>query len=148
MEFPLVISAFIAGLLTFLAPCTLPLVPGYLSFISGVSAEEMKDEVTAKRARRKIFLNGVMYVVGFSLIFILFGTLAGSLGVAFASLKIWVARIGGAFVILFGLFMIGLVKPRFLMKERQFRIPFLEQGKPVNSFIALFFSISLPFNTS
>jgi len=136
MEFSLVIPAFIAGVLTFLAPCTLPLVPGYLSFISGVSAEEMKDEATARRARRKIFLNGVMYVVGFSLIFILFGTLAGFLGAALAPLKIWVARIGGAFVIIFGLFMIGLVRPRFLMRERQFHIPFLTQGgKPVNSFI-------------
>ncbi len=135
IELPLAVSAFIAGLLTFLAPCTLPLMPGYLSFISGVSAEEMKDEKQLRLARKKIFLNGVMYVVGFSVIFIVFGTLAGFAGTVLAPLRIWLSRIGGAFVIIFGLYMIGAVRLPFLARELQFRLPLLERGKPINSLI-------------
>lgn len=135
IELPLAISAFIAGLLTFLAPCTLPLVPGYLSFISGVSAAEMQDEKHYRLARRKIFLNGVMYVIGFSVVFIIFGTLAGFLGSVLAPARLWLARIGGAFIILFGLFMLGALRLPFLMKDLQFRTSFLERGKPINAFI-------------
>lgn len=135
IELPLAIAAFIAGLLTFLAPCTLPLVPGYLSFISGVSAEEVKDEAKLRSVRKKIFFNGLMYVIGFSAVFIFFGTLAGFAGAAFAPFRIWLTRIGGAFVILFGLLMLGAVRFSFLTKEHQFRLPLLKQGKPVNSLI-------------
>ena len=76
MDFSIVISAFFAGLFTFLAPCTLPLVPGYLSFISGVSAEELGDEKKFRSARRKIFICGLMYVIGFSTVFIFFTNVA------------------------------------------------------------------------
>ena len=70
----LAISSFFAGLLTFLAPCTLPLVPGYLAFISGTGADERE------RNRGKIFGNGVAFIVGFSLVFIVLGTIAGLIG--------------------------------------------------------------------
>lgn len=135
IELPLAISAFIAGLLTFLAPCTLPLVPGYLSFISGVSAEEMKDEKQLRLARKKILLNGLMYVIGFSAVFIFFGALAGFISVSLAPLRIWLTRIGGAFVIIFGLYMLGAVRLPFLAKEVQFRFPLMQRGKPVNSML-------------
>lgn len=135
IEFPLAVSAFIAGLLTFLAPCTLPLVPGYLSFISGVSAAEMQDKERMLGVRRKIFLNGLMYVVGFSIVFIVFGTLAGFVGTVLAPLRIWLARIGGAFIIIFGLYMVSAVRLPFLARELQFRLPLLERGKPINSLI-------------
>lgn len=136
IELPLIISAFIAGLLTFLAPCTLPLIPGYLSFISGVSAEEMQDGEKLKRARRKVILNGVMYMVGFSAIFIFFGAVVGFAGTALGPFRLWLARIGGAFVILFGLMMLGAIRmPAFAAKERQPKIPFFEQGKPLSSLI-------------
>ena len=69
--FSLIIPAFLAGILTFLAPCTLPLVPGYLAFISGSSAGDLKDPAKLPGIRKRVFLNGVMYVLGFSLIFIL-----------------------------------------------------------------------------
>ena len=133
IELPLAISAFIAGLLTFLAPCTLPLVPGYLSFISGVSAAEMQDKERMRNARKKIFLNGVMYVVGFSIVFIIFGTFAGFAGSVLAPLRIWLTRIGGVLVIIFGLYMLGAVRLPILTRYVQFRLPFIERGKPVNS---------------
>src|SRR3989338_5428129 len=100
-----IVASFFAGLITFLAPCTLPLVPAYLGFISGVDQDALKNPKTAGAARRKIFLNGVAFIVGFSAVFIIFGTLAGLAGQALVPYRIWLARIGGVLVILFGLFM-------------------------------------------
>jgi cytochrome c-type biogenesis protein len=135
MDSSLVVPAFIAGLLTFLAPCTLPLVPAYLGFVSGVSLKDMDDPEKARRARAKIFLNGAAFVVGFSVIFILFGTLAGFAGRALVPYRIWLSRIGGIFVIIFGLFMLNVLKIPFLQSGRGFRVPPLfQRGKPLNSF--------------
>lgn len=80
MDLSLIIPAFIAGILTFLAPCTLPLVPGYLGFIGGTSLEDLKDPTKSKKARWKIFLNGFFFMVGFSAVFIVLGTLVGFVG--------------------------------------------------------------------
>ncbi len=97
----LIIPSFIAGIFTFLAPCTLPLVPGYLGFISGVSLEELKDPEKAKGARKKILLNGLLYVIGFSVIFVLLGTLVGLGGSALIQYRVILGRIGGILVIFF-----------------------------------------------
>lgn len=133
-----IISAFFAGLLTFLAPCTLPLVPGYLGFISGVSTKDLEnfsDPQKAKHARRKIMRNGVAFILGFSVVFILFGALAGFLGQQLATYQIWLSRVGGIFVILFGLFMLGVFNLPFLNLEKKVKIPkFLHIGKPSSSF--------------
>jgi len=118
MDFSLVIPTFFAGILTFLAPCTLPLVPGYLGFISDVSRDDLSDPVKAKQAKRKVFLNGVFFVLGFSVIFILFGVLAGLLGGAVSAYRVWLTRVGGVFVILFGLFMLGLLRIPILNAEK------------------------------
>jgi len=85
MELSLIIPAFIAGIFTFLAPCTLPLVPGYLGFISGVSMEDLQDPLKSKSARKKIFLNGLLFVIGFSFVFVLLGSLFGLGGSALAN---------------------------------------------------------------
>lgn len=132
--FGFIISSFIAGLLTFLAPCTLPLVPAYLGFISGVSTKDLEDPEKAKAARRKIFLNGVFFVVGFSIVFILFGTLAGIIGQGLVPYRIWMTRIGGVLVIIFGLFMLGAFRLPFLQSDKRMKIPsFLTIGKPSSS---------------
>src|SRR3989344_7045516 len=136
MDFSLIIPAFIAGILTFLAPCTLPLVPGYLGFISGVSANDLRDPTKAKVARRKIFLNGVLYVIGFSLIFIILGSLFGLGGAALIKYRLWLSRIGGIFVIFFGLFMTGVLKLPLLNIEKHFgNIKALKPGNPASSLI-------------
>lgn len=129
-----VAAAFIAGLLTFLAPCTLPLVPAYLGFISGVSSKDLENPETARQARRKIFLNGIFFILGFSLVFIAFGTLAGVLGQGLVPYRIWLTRIGGILVILFGLFMLGAFNISFLQVDRRLKMPsFLKVGKPSSS---------------
>lgn len=136
MDFSLIIPAFIAGILTFLAPCTLPLVPGYLGFISGVSTNDLQDPTKAKIVRRKIFLNGVLYVIGFSLVFIILGSLFGLGGAALIKYRLWFSRIGGVFVIFFGLFMIGILKLPFLNVEKHIgSVKALKPGNPVSSLI-------------
>lgn len=136
MEFSLIIPAFIAGILTFLAPCTLPLVPAYLGFISGVSAQDLQDPLKARSARIKIFLNGLLFILGFSAVFVILGTTAGFFGQTVFRQRIWLSRVGGIFVILFGLFMLNILKIPFLSKEIQFKTPTLfQRGKAANSFI-------------
>lgn len=127
-------ASFFAGLLTFLAPCTLPLVPAYLGFISGVDQKELKDPKTAASARRKIFLNGLAFIVGFSAVFIAFGVLAGFAGTAIAPYRIWFSRIGGILVILFGLFMLGFFKIPLFQTDKRIPIPkWLTLGRPSSS---------------
>ena len=132
--FIFIVSTFFAGILTFLAPCTLPLVPAYLGFISGVDQDALKNPETARTARRKIFFNGLAFIVGFSLVFIAFGVLAGIAGQALAPYRIWMARIGGILVILFGLFMLGFFKLPFFQSDKRIPIPkWLTLGRPSSS---------------
>jgi len=135
MDLSLIIPAFLAGILTFLAPCTLPLVPGYLGFISGASHEAPNGAV----ARRKILLNGLFYVIGFSLVFITLGILFGLLGVIAGPYRVWFSRVGGIFVIIFGLYLTGILKLsflNFLQGEKHFRFTrHLKPGSPVSSLV-------------
>ncbi len=135
-ETTLFIPAFIAGVLTFLAPCTLPLVPAYLGFISGVSLADRHDHEQIRRLRWRIFLNGLAFVIGWMAIFVALGTLFGFLGSALVPYRQWLTRIGGIFVVIFGLFMLNVVKIPFLARERQLAVPpIFERGKPSNSLI-------------
>src|SRR3989344_249802 len=120
--FSLVIPSFIAGLLTFLAPCTLPLVPAYLTFIGGASVKDLVDKEKAKKARAKVFLNGVFFVLGFSAVFIILGLFAGTIGGFVAGGRLWFARIGGVLVILFGLTILNIIKIPQLLSEKKFSI--------------------------
>lgn len=136
----LMIPAFIAGIITFLAPCTLPLIPAYLGFISGTSAAEFNDPARQGAARAKIFLNGLFFMLGVTFVFVVFGTLAGILGQSLAPWRIWLTRLGGAFVIIFGLYMIGLLKIGPLNSlfgvERKVKLPFaLRRGSAFSSSI-------------
>lgn len=136
MEFSLIIPAFLAGLLTFLAPCTLPLVPAYLGFIGGVSLSDLKDPAKTKAARRKIFLNGLLYVLGFSLVFMALGSLFGLGGGALVKYRLYLSRVGGLFVIFFGLFMLGVLKLPFLNFEKHLgRAKALKPGNPISSVV-------------
>jgi len=130
-------SAFFAGVFMFLAPCTLPLLPAYLGFISGVTERELAEEKTRAWARKQIFRNSVMFVMGFSAVLIFSGITAGYFG---GKISIQFERIfeilGGLLIIVFGLFMVGLLKLSFLQKERRVKIPaWLTVGTPVSSLL-------------
>ncbi len=118
----LIIPSFIAGLLTFLAPCTLPLVPAYLTFISGSSIRGLSNKETSTENKAKVFLNGLFFVLGFSVVFIILGLFAGVLGGIFMEGKIWLSRIGGALVIFFGLMMLDIISIPQLLSDKKFNI--------------------------
>jgi cytochrome c-type biogenesis protein len=99
--------AFTAGLLSFLSPCVLPLIPSYVTFITGMSLDEL---TTRERDRRAVLVHGVLFVIGFTLVFVTLGASATFLGALFAYASRWVERVGGALLILFGLYLFGLVR--------------------------------------
>ncbi|MBI3495015.1 cytochrome c biogenesis protein CcdA [Candidatus Berkelbacteria bacterium] len=137
MDIALIFSSFIAGILTFFAPCTLPLVPGYLALIAGARPADLVASQPLPAVRKKIFWNGVAFVIGFSVVFIALGTLFGIVGVALAAYRIWLARIGGLIVIFFGLSMMPLFYGRlFGFLSREWRINptrYLKPGSAVSS---------------
>jgi cytochrome c-type biogenesis protein len=111
--------AFVAGILSFLSPCVLPLVPGYVSLISGVSIDRLK-EGSATGARRAVIFNSLAFNAGLSLIFLALGTTAGLVGASILSNR-WIRIGGGLIIIAFGLQLIGLLKIGALYKDtRQF----------------------------
>lgn len=133
----LFIPAFIAGMLTFLAPCTLPLVPGYLGLISGSSLNDLKDPAKARSVRWNVFLNGLFFILGFSLIFIILGTVVAFVSSSLlAPYRLWLASIGGIFVMLFGLIMMEAIHIPFLSFGGGFKASSTEdRGKPLSSFV-------------
>ncbi len=119
-------AAFIAGLLSFLSPCVLPLIPAYFSFITGLSVDEMTTN--NKQIRQRVILSTLAYVAGFSFIFILFGASASFLG-GFASQYSWVIRyLGGGIVLVFGLHLLGIINIKGLQFEKRFHV----KKKPVH----------------
>lgn len=102
-----IIAAFLAGFLSFLAPCILPLIPSYFSWILGISK---KDDLNRKTIRRKIFLNGLFLVLGFSVIFIALGASASFIGQILSSYRLAIQRVGGLIIVFFGLQFIGILK--------------------------------------
>lgn len=139
MDISLIIPSFIAGILTFLAPCTLPLVPGYLGFISGATSKDIKEPSEQTHIRRKVFINGLLYVIGFTIVFMLLGTVFAFAGAALVDFRIWLTRIGGVFVIFFGLYLMhvfNLPAFNFLNRDKRFHVANkLTPGKPLSSLI-------------
>jgi cytochrome c-type biogenesis protein len=116
-----ILIAFVGGLLSFLSPCVLPLVPGYISLMSGVSIDHLKgDGASRSSARRAVIINSIAFNAGLSVIFLALGATAGLVGSAIIS-NVWVRIIGGIVIIVFGLHLIGLLKIKYLYRDtRQF----------------------------
>ena len=137
--------AFVAGLISFLSPCVLPLIPGYISFISGVSLQEMKvgSPGNGLLTRQKLFvvLNSVSFIVGFSLIFILLGASATWLGTLLSTKISFLTKIAGLVIIFFGVFKMGLIRPLFFFKEARFNV----ENKKLGFIWALIIGASFAF---
>src|SRR5713226_4052557 len=113
-----ILLSFFGALFSFLSPCVLPLVPGYISLMSGVSIDNMKSDSAS--SRRAVILNSLAFNTGLSVIFLILGATAGLVGSAIIS-NPWVRIIGGLVIIVFGLHLIGLLKIKYLYKDtRQF----------------------------
>ena len=113
--------AFLAGLLSFLSPCVLPLIPSYVSFITGLSLDELGE-------RRWVAVShALMFVIGFTLIFVILGATATALGQATLTYKVWIERVGGALIVFFGLYLLGVFQWGPLARERRIHL----QDKPL-----------------
>jgi cytochrome c-type biogenesis protein len=114
------IVAFGAGALSFLSPCVLPLVPGYLSLMSGVQASQLS--VATREEQRTVLRSTLLFVSGFTVVFVALGASASTVGTALHNHQIGLNRAAGVLVILMGVFLAGLVSPRLLQQERRFHV--------------------------
>ncbi len=122
--------AFIAGLVSFLAPCVLPIIPGFLSYLAGVSVTE------AMSRRKEVFLSALFFVLGFSIVFAALGVLLNTVLEAVAyDVQVWLSRIGGALVIIFGLYLTGLIKISFLERPHTFEVKTGIRSRYITSFL-------------
>lgn len=116
------IMAFMAGVVTFLSPCMLPLIPAYISYLTGVSFHELSGEIT-KTERRKIklltIIHSLGFILGFSVVFVLLGASVTFLGGLFLQHQLLLKKIGGALIILFALVIMGVIKLPILAKEKK-----------------------------
>ena len=108
-------AILLAGTVSFLSPCVLPLVPSYLSFITGMSLEDLRTGVD----RRAALTHSLLFVSGFTLIFVLMGASASFLGQFFRYYDVWIARVGGAVIIVLGLYLAGVLRLTPLDRERR-----------------------------
>jgi cytochrome c-type biogenesis protein len=108
--------AFVAGLLSFLSPCVLPLVPSYVGFITGMTLPEISGR------RRAALLHALLFVAGFSLVFVLLGASATALGRALNYYQVWLQRVGGVLIIIFGFLCLGVFKVGVLNQERRVQL--------------------------
>lgn len=123
--------AFIAGIVSFLSPCVLPIIPGFLAYLSGSQLG-----TDSKKVRLNIFLNSVFFVLGFSVVFAALGVLLNTLleSVAYDA-QTWLARIGGIIIIFFGLYLAGLLKIGFLEREHKIKVTKKFNSRFLTSFV-------------
>ena len=114
--------AFSAGLLSFVSPCVLPLVPSYITYITGVSFKELTDAEARSRLRWATILHSLFFIMGFSLIFILMGASASYLGQLLAQYQSWIMKAGGVLIILLGIHFTGIINIPFLQMEKRFEM--------------------------
>ncbi len=126
-------SAFLAGLISFLSPCVLPLVPAYVSYIAGESLEELTGETT-RRQRMTTLLLSLLFVLGFTTVFVLMGASATAIGDMLLRYRHILETVAGVVVILFGLVMIGLVRFQSLQRDVRFHLN-VPGGQPIGAYI-------------
>jgi cytochrome c-type biogenesis protein len=135
------LAAFAAGFLSFVSPCVLPLIPGYISFVSGISVEEMRGDVPPSTSRLQVFLTSLAFVIGFSIVFVALGASATAIGkFLFAKLPL-LSKIAGGILIVFGLHTMGVVRIAFLEAEKRVH----SQRKPAGPLGAMLVGIAFAF---
>jgi cytochrome c-type biogenesis protein len=113
--------AFLAGMLSFISPCVLPLIPSYISFLSGISFEKLTSEHKPYEIKKTIIFTSLLFIAGFSVVFIAMGTTITLLGQYFAAHQGILRKLGAATIIFFGLHIIGMVNIKVLQHDRRFR---------------------------
>jgi cytochrome c-type biogenesis protein len=127
VENPTFVAAFFAGVLSFVSPCVLPLIPGYLSYISGVTLDDMQGTGTAGAAtvdasRRRVLIASIFFILGFSFVFVSLGAAASVVGDFLGQRLRLLGKIAGVVVILFGLHTMGLLRINWLYSEKRVQV--------------------------
>lgn len=146
MEQVTLLAAFVAGVLSFISPCVLPLIPGYLSFVSGVTLDEMRGTGNAvarapNEVRRRAVVMSLAFVLGFSMVFIALGASATAIGTLLMEHLTLLGKIAGVVIILFGLHMMGVLKIGLLYSEKRMQT----SGKPAGFFGAMLVGVAFAF---
>ena len=113
-----ILVAVTAGVLSFLSPCVLPLVPSYLSFVTGMSLEDLQEGVN----RKATLIHSLLFIAGFTSIFMILGASASFLGQFFRAYEVWIARVGGVIIIILGLHLTGIFQLAPLMREKRMHV--------------------------
>ena len=113
--------AFVAGLVSFLSPCVLPLAPSYVTFVTGMSLDELSSG-NRQGARRQAALHAALFILGFTLVFMALGATATVFGAALRRLLPALQQAGGVIIVLFGLYLLGVLRPSFLVRERRLQL--------------------------
>ena len=141
MTASLIIGAFLGGLVSFLAPCVLPIIPGFLAYLAGAST--VRNEISngtstieGKDKRKEIFMNSIFFVLGFGVVFALLGILLNTLlqNIAYG-VQTWLSRIGGILIIFFGLYLIRLIRIPFLEREYKLGVKTKFASRYITSFL-------------
>jgi cytochrome c-type biogenesis protein len=135
------LTAFAAGFLSFVSPCVLPLIPGYVSFVSGLTLEEMRGDTAVANARRRVLVASLWFVLGFSLVFVALGATASFIGKVLLQNQPLLAKIAGATLVILGLHTMGVFRLRFLESEKRVHT----QTKPRGPIGALLVGIAFAF---
>ena len=150
MESVSLFAAFVAGILSFISPCVLPLIPGYLSFISGVSLEDMRGvkvsgggavAVAAPAVRGQVIVTSLFFVLGFSLVFVSLGASATFLGQFLMERLTLLGKVAGVVLIIFGLHTMGVFRISWLLQEKRFQA----SSKPAGYVGAMLVGIAFAF---
>ena len=135
------LAAFAAGFLSFVSPCVLPLIPGYISFVSGISVDEMRGDTAPATSRVQVFLTSLAFVIGFSIVFVALGASATAIGkFMFAKLPL-LSKIAGVILIIFGLHTMGVFRLAFLETEKRVH----SQRKPAGPLGAMLVGVAFAF---
>ncbi|MEO5894174.1 MAG: cytochrome c biogenesis protein CcdA [Vicinamibacterales bacterium] len=135
------LAAFAAGFLSFVSPCVLPLIPGYVSFVSGLTLEEMRGDTAVTNARRQVLVASLWFVLGFSLVFIALGATASVIGKVILQNQPILSKVAGAILIVLGLHTMGVFRLRFLESEKRVHT----QSKPRGPLGAVLVGVAFAF---
>src|SRR2546428_13724831 len=122
------VIAFAAAFLSSVSPCVLPLVPSYLIYITGLPLEELTSQADRKRVRATIVLNSLFFVLGLTAVFVAFGASASLIGQLLLTYQDFLRKAGGVLIMMFGLYVMGVLKLNFLMTEKRIHLQSLPAG--------------------
>jgi cytochrome c-type biogenesis protein len=133
--------AFLAGLLSFLSPCVLPLIPGYISFISGASLQELAAADDINKVRSRVIINSLMFVLGFTVVFVLLGASATAISKMLLRYLKPLSIAAGVVIVIFGLHTMGIIRIPFLYMEKRFQ----SNSKPAGLFGSFIIGLAFAF---